>query len=105
MQSAKPIARDGSCVVCASRDLVDILRTTCLPVICTRLLYDAEEARQVPRAAIALAGCRCCGHIFNAAFDSTLVNYERTYENSLMGSARYRQYTIELIERLLSAHD
>lgn len=100
-----PTRSAGPCIVCGSGDLVDILETPCLPIICTQLLYAAEEARRVCRAAVSLAGCRSCGHLFNAAFDPALVTYDSTYENSLMGSPRYRQYTTDLIEQLISAYD
>ncbi len=105
MQNRTQVARRAFCLVCGSEDLAEVIRIPAVPAICNQLLYNVERARQVARADIDLVGCRCCGHMFNAAFDPGAVDYNEMYENSLMGSPRYRQYTIGLIERLLSAYD
>jgi SAM-dependent methyltransferase len=87
-----------ACIVCAGEDLVSLAELPSVPALCNQLLNDAAAARMVTRAAINLVGCRSCGHMFNAAFDPTLIDYDATYENSLLGSPRYRQYTDEIVD-------
>jgi SAM-dependent methyltransferase len=92
------------CIVCGSQDVVEILRMPGVPTVCNKILPTAQAARQQTRASIDLVGCCCCGHVFNAVFDPGAIAYDGTYENSLMNSARYREYTIALVARLLSRY-
>lgn len=94
-----------SCIVCGGSDLVALVQLASVPIVCNQLLRSASEARQVARADIELVGCRGCGHVFNAAFDAARITYEANYENSLMGSPRYRRFTEEIIARLVAAYD
>src|SRR4029077_9549664 len=95
---------DAYCLVCGSDNLAAMVRIPSVPTICNQLIYDAEKAQQIARAEIDLVGCRRCGHMFNAAFDPDTIEYNDSYENSLMGSPRYRRYSVGLVERLLSAY-
>lgn len=95
----------SSCIVCGGSDLVGLIQLASVPIVCNQLLRSASEARRVATAGIELVGCRGCGHVFNAAFDPARISYEENYENSLMGSPRYRQFTEAVIDRLLSAYD
>ena len=100
-----PDILDTLCIVCGSSDLAALVELTDIPAVANQLLDSSTEARQVAMADIRLVGCRHCGHVFNAAFDLARVVYDGHYENSLMGSPRYRRFTEEIIDRLLSAHD
>jgi SAM-dependent methyltransferase len=93
------------CIVCGGADVVGLIHLASMPVICTQLWRSASEARKVARADIDLVGCRGCGHVFNAAFDPARITYDASYENSLMVSTRYRQFTDAIIERLFAAYD
>ncbi|MGO4726605.1 MULTISPECIES: class I SAM-dependent methyltransferase [unclassified Inquilinus] len=93
------------CIVCGGADVVGLIQLISVPVICTQLWRSASEARKVARADIDLVGCRGCGHVFNAVFDPARITYEANYENSLMASPRYRQFTDAIIERLFAAYD
>jgi hypothetical protein len=95
----------SACIICGSPELIDVLTTPPVPILCNQLLYDPARARDVARAAIVLVGCRRCGHVFNRAFDASAVRYDRGYENSLMGSPRYQEYTAGIIDRLFAARD
>ncbi|WP_051249042.1 class I SAM-dependent methyltransferase [Inquilinus limosus] len=100
-----PDRLDVPCIVCGSSDLMDLVELANVPIVGNQLHRSSDEARQVALADIRLVGCRCCGHVFNAAFDPALVVYDARYENSLMGSPRYRRFSEDLIDRLLSAYD
>ena len=100
-----PDTPDMLCIVCGSSDLTDLVELAGVPVVCNQVLRNSEDARQVDLADIRLVGCRCCGHIFNAAFDPARVVYDTLYENSLMCSPHYRRFTDDIIDHLLSAYD
>lgn len=100
-----PDTLDTLCIVCGSSDLTDLVELASIPVVCNQLLRSSEEARQVDLGDIRLVGCRCCGHVLNAAFDPERVVYDARYENSLMGSPHYRRFTDGIIDRLLSTYD
>src|SRR5438874_2654592 len=92
------------CIVCGVEELGELVRIPSVPVVCNQLLHNPAKAQEVPRASIDLVRCHSCGHIFNLAFDPGLIDYDPSYENSLMGSSRYRQYSESIIERLLSVY-
>ncbi|TSD83343.1 class I SAM-dependent methyltransferase [Mycobacterium sp. KBS0706] len=92
------------CVICGSSDLAFLVELASVPVVCNQLHRNREAARRVARGDIWLVGCRCCGHVFNAAFDATRVVYDERYENSLMGSQHYRRYSEDIVSRLLSTY-
>ena len=94
-----------SCIICRSSDLAFLAELASVPVIGTQLLRSSDEARRVARGDIWLVGCRCCGHVFNSAFDIDRVVYDERYENSLMGSPHYRRYSESIISRLVSTYD
>ncbi len=94
-----------SCIICRSSDLAFLAELASVPVIGTQLLDSSDEARRVARGDIWLVGCRCCGHVFNSAFDIDRVVYDERYENSLMGSPHYRRYSENIINRLVSTYD
>lgn len=105
MQSRTPDRRCTACIVCGHDEVSELIRVASVPTLCNQLFRDPEKARQVSRATIDVVGCHYCGHVFNAAFDPGLVDYSDAYENSLMGSPRYRQYTKSLVEDLLARYD
>lgn len=95
---------DFRCTVCGSQDLTFLAELANVPAVCNQLLRSSEEARQIDRGDISLIGCRHCGHVFNAAFDATLVAYDDRYENSLMGSPHYRRYSENIVQHLVSTY-
>jgi hypothetical protein len=53
---------------------------------------------------IILSYCHICGHIFNSAFDSSLMEYTQAYENSLHFSPRFQSYAESLARELIDRH-
>ncbi len=76
-----------------------------VPVYCNVLWETQAQAFAAARAAIRLAFSLTSGHIFNAAFDPALMDYDQAYENSLHFSARFRQFAEELVTRLTNTYD
>jgi len=75
-----------------------------MPVNSLALYATPEEARRAVKADIDLVACRHCGLLFNRRFDSSVVNYDASYENSLDFSPTFRTYAEQLVEAIVSRH-
>ncbi len=93
------------CPVCASRDFFEFLHIPRVPVLCNRLWDTYEEALAAPQGEVCLVFCRVCTHIFNQAFDSSLIQYDPAYENSLFFSPRFQRYAESLAVALIERYD
>ena len=94
-----------SCPVCGTTVINRFLTLRDVPVNCSALWFSEERARAALRGNIELALCTQCGMIFNAAFDSTRVEYDLTYDNSLSYSATFQAFSRELANRLVDVYD
>lgn len=95
----------AACAICGHPALRPVLDLDAVPVLCTQILHDADEARDVPRGDIRLAICERCSYVGNVAFDPTLVEYDGDYENSQFFSPSFREYAVDLARHLVEAHD
>jgi SAM-dependent methyltransferase len=98
MTSSRP------CPICRASGAASILRIE-LPVNCSTLFHNEDEARSAKRGVVDLAFCQGCGMIFNAVFDPALLDYDGHYENSLSFSPAFQRYSAELIRRLIESYD
>ena len=98
-------AQDSGCPVCNSTDIAVFFEILGIPVHCNLLWTTRDEAIQAPRGDIRLGFCGRCGHIFNLAFDPTLMEYTQEYENSLHFSPRFQSYAEALAARLIERYD
>lgn len=89
------------CPVCSSRNVAEFLHIQSVPVHCNSLWDTRAGALSAPRGDILLTFCKQCGHVFNALFDSTLMNYDTSYENSLHFSSHFQSYARSLAQRLV----
>jgi SAM-dependent methyltransferase len=85
--------------------VIPILRVDGVPVSCNHLCPSRDAALSEPRASISLSFCPDCEHVFNIEHDSAHLNYRPGYENSLRGSARFREYDETLLDSLLERYD
>ena len=76
-----------------------------VPVLINVLYGSVEEARGVTRGDIQLAFCEESGHIFNQAFDLSLLDYSLEYDNSLHFSAKFREYADALAKELVADYE
>ncbi len=76
-----------------------------MPVYCNVLFASRDDALTAPTGDMDLVFCRECSHLFNAAFDSTRLEYGSDYENSLHHSPRFQAYAQALAERLVADYD
>lgn len=91
-----------SCIVCGSHDaasLIDLGVT--VPVLCNVLHDTRSEALAAPSGWVSLFACHACGHVWNTAFDETLVDYGQRYENSLHFSPTFQGFVQELVAELV----
>lgn len=93
-----------SCPVCAASEHEVILSLPALPVLLNAQVRP-EQALGVPRGDVDLAVCHGCGHLFNTAFDESLLDYDAAYENTLHFSAHFQTFARALRDRLVAEHD
>ncbi len=92
------------CPVCTAKEAEVFITIEHVPVHCNLLWPDRESARSAVKGDIVLGFCFTCGHIFNTAFDSSLMEYTQAYENSLHFSPRFQSYAEGLAQDLVDRH-
>lgn len=85
-----------TCLACGGSNVYPLVDLGLAPTSTGALHAEAKAAREVPRGRLDLAVCRNCGHVFNAAFDPELLDYDEDYDNSLHFSPSFRRYAREL---------
>ncbi len=93
------------CIACSSRATSATVSVRHIPVRCNVLWQTREQALAAPQGDMELRFCRGCGHLFNAAFDTTLMEYTPEYENSLHYSPRFQRYVTSVVDRLIERYD
>lgn len=97
--------KNRSCPVCSSSNIDQFIDISGMPVYCNRLWPTAKEAIAAPQGDIRLGYCEQCGHVFNTAFDPTLMDYNEEYDNSLHYSPVFQRYAESLAQRLIKDYD
>ena len=93
------------CPVCSGTKITPLLEVPQVPVFCNLLLSSFAEAIGIRRGNIHLGYCETCTHIFNAAFQPHLLEYDRTYENALDCSPTFQTYVESLAKELVEKYD
>jgi SAM-dependent methyltransferase len=96
---------DTSCPVCHGMTMEEFLFLPGVPTHCNLLWESKEQAQAAPRGDLRLGFCRTCGHVYNLAFDPSLMEYTQAYENSLHFSPRFQAYAEALASRLIEQYD
>lgn len=91
--------------ICPESEPVPLIEMTGMPVHCNVLWPTREAALNAPRGDLRLAYFPDCGHVYNLAFDPSLMEYTQEYENSLHFSPRFQAYATELAEGLVERYD
>ncbi|MEM7273456.1 MAG: methyltransferase domain-containing protein [Actinomycetota bacterium] len=89
--------------MCGSIDFEPVLSLDSLPVA-INAQTTAEEATSVPVGDMELVVCTDCSHLYNAAFDPALSEYDASYENSLHFSNHFQTHARALADRLITDH-
>jgi SAM-dependent methyltransferase len=95
------IDKHDICPISNATDAYVFLSLLNVPVHCNVLWPTREAALRAPRGDIVLAFSPHSGHVWNTAFDPTLMQYTQQYENSLHFSPRFQQFAETLAQRLI----
>lgn len=90
------------CPICANTDTVTFLHREPVAVHQNLLVSDEASARALAQGQLLMSACGHCGFMFNAAFDSTLMDYSAAYDNTQTWSPAFERYTQGLVDRLLN---
>ncbi len=102
--SATASSVPAGCTACGAATVRSFVQITDVPIHCNLLWPDHDSARRAPRGQITLSFCSTCGHVFNSAFDPSLMEYTQAYENSLHFSPRFQAYAEALAARLVDRY-
>jgi hypothetical protein len=94
-----------TCPICDSKDIKKFIEISQVPVYCNLLFNTRQEALSVPKADMKLGFCKKCGHVYNYAFDPSLMDYRLDYENSLHFSPRFQEYAEGLANDLVERYN
>ncbi len=83
---------NNSCPICSTGDLDQLDIRDAVPILMNRLYSTALEGRAATRGALVLMGCRGCGFVWNAAFNSSLIVYDASYENDQTHSLAFSRH-------------
>lgn len=95
---------EKKCPVCGGKNNITFLRINNVPVHCCLILSEREEAIQTKKGDIRLSYCVNCGHIFNKAFNSSMMSYSERYENALYFSTTFQKYAEKLASYLVKQY-
>lgn len=93
-------AADHECPICETPRAPTLLFRPSVPVHQHLLFETPVEARQARRGDLDLKACGSCQFVFNAAFDSQLLEYGALYDNSQESSPAFSAHIDTLVERL-----
>ena len=91
------------CTICNSASLVPIIERVGTPVFQNAVYRDEKAAAAANTGRIKLVCCADCGFVFNAGFDSSLINYGQNYENDQSHSQVFLQHMEQVADCVLSA--
>jgi SAM-dependent methyltransferase len=95
---------DHPCPVCSGNTMEEFLFLPGVPTHCNLLWESRARAQDAPRGDLRLGFCRSCGHVYNLAFNPSLMEYTQAYENSLHFSPRFQAYADALAARLIDQY-
>lgn len=94
-------ANDVACPICEADSTTPLLYRAAVPVHQNLLFPTADAARAATRGDLDLLACESCGFVFNAAFDPSLLQYGRDYENSQQHSPAFAEHLDAMVERIV----
>ena len=93
-----------TCQSCGTQPVEIFYRVEAIPVHSCRLVDSKEESLSLPKGNLQLAFCPRCGFIQNSAFDTALMDYAESYEDTQAFSSRFNSYVTELADHLLDTY-
>lgn len=92
---------EALCPICASRESEEFVRRSGVSVHQNLLCESREAAGRLARGELRMHVCRDCGFVFNAAFDESLLEYGRQYDNTQTHSPAFQEYVDQIVDRLV----
>jgi hypothetical protein len=92
------------CVACGAAEMKPLVTIPRTPVLCGVTWEDEHAARDSAAGDMSLHACPACAHVYNAAYDPALLEYDEEYDNSLYHSGTYRAYADHLIDHLARSY-
>jgi SAM-dependent methyltransferase len=93
------------CPSCDSNDTYSFYEIDEIPIYSTTILNNKKEALAFPTGNIMLFFCRDCGFIFNAKFESDLLDYSISYEDQQGFSGTFSNYIREQADYLIKKYN
>lgn len=90
------------CPACGGSAVAPVYRAGPVPVHCGLLMPTREMAVGYPTGEIRLGFCRCCGFLYNMAFDPAAVEYSQNYDETQTFSPTFNAFHRGLAERLIA---
>lgn len=93
------------CDACGGENLASLYTLDKIPAFQNLLFPTKEKARAAQAASVNLTRCRDCDLVFNANFQSNLMEYGENYQNAQDHSAVFRAHLEDIAQRILSNID
>lgn len=93
------------CTACSNKELQFIYRFDKAPIFNNVFFNHREAAKKAKTGVIELYGCKKCGLVFNAAFNSRLVCYTDEYNNAQNFSEFFMVFSDDLAKYLVKKYD
>jgi hypothetical protein len=90
----------SKCPACEGTDVPTIYKQPSIPAQSVILVDTEQQAKNFPTGALELSVCRDCGFLFNAAFDSSLIDYSAPTEESQHFSSTFNRFARSLIDEI-----
>jgi SAM-dependent methyltransferase len=90
------------CPICSSHSTSIFLKRQNVPVHQNVLFQNQEQAQSINRGELVIAVCHDCGFVFNTAYSSKIMSYDRSYENTQNYSPVFEEYVNGTIDYLIN---
>ena len=90
------------CPVCLADDATVFEVRDRVPVLQNVIVKSQDDAARFPTGAIEMRACKCCGFVWNAAFDPAIIDYGADYDNSVQASGVYLKHQADMAERVMA---
>src|SRR3989338_9094787 len=93
------------CLVCGSEKVIEVVKISDMPVFCNVLLPSKDKALNAVKGDLDMCFCNQCGHIFNKAFRSDILEYSEDYDNTLHYSPKFQAFAEKLVNSLITKYN
>ena len=88
------------CPLCKGGDFEVIYDIADMPIFQNKVYDSVESSLEVTTNNISLCNCNDCNFVFNKEFDTSIMTYDKNYQNEQSHSVFFKNYLDDLIEFL-----